>query len=104
MALLQVLAQDARVCREWFWDRACCHQPWWVLVVELAGCQVPVLLEQPPGWVFVWLLLTLHSLCPTPCPGKYHFCRGSFYWRMTPRYQVDRVGYVKYDILQCPQH
>ncbi|XP_023795561.1 matrix metalloproteinase-9 [Cyanistes caeruleus] len=36
--------------------------------------------------------------------GKYHFCRGSFYWRMTPRYQVDRVGYVKYDILQCPQH
>ncbi|XP_030826211.1 matrix metalloproteinase-9 [Camarhynchus parvulus] len=36
--------------------------------------------------------------------GKYHFCRGSFYWRMTPRYQVDRVGYVKYDILQCPQN
>ncbi|NXX14825.1 MMP9 protein, partial [Podargus strigoides] len=36
--------------------------------------------------------------------GKYHFCRGSFYWRMTSRYQVDRVGYVKYDILQCPQH
>ncbi|KAM6112787.1 matrix metalloproteinase-9 [Pterocles gutturalis] len=35
---------------------------------------------------------------------KYHFCRGSFYWRMTPRYQVDRVGYLKYDILQCPQH
>ncbi|XP_049672998.1 matrix metalloproteinase-9 [Accipiter gentilis] len=35
---------------------------------------------------------------------KYHFCQGSFYWRMTPRYQVDRVGYVKYDILQCPQH
>ncbi|XP_061217316.1 matrix metalloproteinase-9 isoform X2 [Neopsephotus bourkii] len=35
---------------------------------------------------------------------KYYFSRGSFYWRMTPRYQVDRVGYVKYDILQCPQH
>ncbi|KAM9527920.1 matrix metalloproteinase-9 [Guaruba guarouba] len=35
---------------------------------------------------------------------KYYFCRGSFYWRMTPRYQVDRVGYIKYDILQCPQH
>ncbi|XP_068768436.1 matrix metalloproteinase-9 [Struthio camelus] len=35
---------------------------------------------------------------------KYHFCQGSFYWRMTPRYQVDRVGYVKYDILQCPEH
>ncbi|XP_021272677.1 matrix metalloproteinase-9 [Numida meleagris] len=35
---------------------------------------------------------------------KYHFCRDSFYWRMTPRYQVDRVGYIKYDLLQCPQH
>ncbi|POI26946.1 hypothetical protein CIB84_009304 [Bambusicola thoracicus] len=35
---------------------------------------------------------------------KYHFCRDSFYWRMTPRYQVDRVGYVRYDLLQCPQH
>ncbi|NWX95254.1 MMP9 protein, partial [Nothoprocta ornata] len=35
---------------------------------------------------------------------KYHFCQGSFYWRMTPHYQVDRVGYVKYDILQCPEH
>lgn len=39
-----------------------------------------------------------------PGPDKYYFCHGSFYWRMTPRYQVDRVGYVKYDILQCPQH
>lgn len=34
--------------------------PLWVLVVELAGCQqgagchAPVLLGQPPGWVFVW--------------------------------------------------
>ncbi|XP_025975853.2 matrix metalloproteinase-9 [Dromaius novaehollandiae] len=34
---------------------------------------------------------------------KYHFCQGHFCWRMTPRYQVDRVGYLKYDILQCPQ-
>ena len=50
------------------------------------------------------LLLTLCSLCLPPRPDKYHFCQGSFYWRMTPRYQVDRVGYVKYDILQCPQH
>lgn len=50
------------------------------------------------------LLLTLRSLCLPPRPDKYHFCQGSFYWRMTPRYQVDRVGYVKYDILQCPQH
>lgn len=37
-------------------------------------------------------------------PDKYHFCRDSFYWRMTPRYQVDRVGYIRYDLLQCPQH
>ncbi|XP_074867549.1 matrix metalloproteinase-9 isoform X2 [Carettochelys insculpta] len=35
--------------------------------------------------------------------GKYHFCQERFYWRMTPRYQVDRVGYVKYDILNCPE-
>lgn len=56
------------------------------------------------GLCMARLLLTLHSLRPPPCPGKYHFCRGSFYWRMTPRYQVDRVGYVKYDILQCPQN
>lgn len=45
-----------------------------------------------------------HRLCLPPRPDKYHFCQGSFYWRMTPRYQVDRVGYVKYDLLQCPQH
>lgn len=50
------------------------------------------------------LLLTLCSLCHAARPDKYHFCRDSFYWRMTPRYQVDRVGYVKYDLLQCPQH
>lgn len=46
---------------------------------------------------------TISPLCLLP-PDKYHFCRDSFYWRMTPRYQVDRVGYVKYDLLQCPQH
>lgn len=45
-----------------------------------------------------------HRLCLPPRPDKYHFCQGTFYWRMTPRYQVDRVGYVKYDLLQCPQH
>lgn len=55
-----------------------------------------------PGMAALWL--TLHSLCHAACPDKYHFCRDSFYWRMTPRYQVDRVGYVKYDLLQCPQH
>uniref|UniRef100_A0A8C7PBC4 Matrix metalloproteinase-9 n=1 Tax=Oncorhynchus mykiss TaxID=8022 RepID=A0A8C7PBC4_ONCMY len=30
-----------------------------------------------------------------------YFCRDSFYWRMNSRRQVDRVGYVKYDILKC---
>ncbi|CAM5152186.1 unnamed protein product [Eretmochelys imbricata] len=35
--------------------------------------------------------------------GKYHFCQDRFYWRMTPRYQVEQVGYVKYDILNCPE-
>ncbi|XP_055078905.1 matrix metalloproteinase-9 [Periophthalmus magnuspinnatus] len=34
--------------------------------------------------------------------GHFYFCRESFYWRMNPRRQVDRVGYVKYDLLQCP--
>ncbi|XP_015271990.1 PREDICTED: matrix metalloproteinase-9 [Gekko japonicus] len=35
--------------------------------------------------------------------GKYHFCRNPFCWRMTPQYQVDKVGYLKYDILECPE-
>ncbi|KAL1020821.1 hypothetical protein UPYG_G00005160 [Umbra pygmaea] len=33
--------------------------------------------------------------------GHSYFCRERFYWRMNSRKQVDRVGYVKYDILQC---
>lgn len=33
-----------------------------------------------------------------------HFCKDQFYWRMTPRRQVDQVGYVKYDILKCPEN
>lgn len=45
-----------------------------------------------------------NSLLCLLLPDKYHFCRDSFYWRMTPRYQVDRVGYIRYDLLQCPQH
>uniref|UniRef100_A0A7N8XJY7 Matrix metalloproteinase-9 n=1 Tax=Mastacembelus armatus TaxID=205130 RepID=A0A7N8XJY7_9TELE len=34
--------------------------------------------------------------------GHTYFCRDRFYWRMNSRRQVDRVGYVKYDILKCP--
>lgn len=30
-----------------------------------------------------------------------YFCRDRFYWRMNSRRQVDRVGYVKYDLLNC---
>ncbi|KAM8864717.1 matrix metalloproteinase-9 isoform 2-T2 [Spinachia spinachia] len=33
--------------------------------------------------------------------GHIYFCRDSFYWRMNSRRQVDRVGYVKYDLLKC---
>ncbi|XP_063003578.1 matrix metalloproteinase-9 [Elgaria multicarinata webbii] len=35
--------------------------------------------------------------------GKYHFCRDPFCWQMTRSYQVDRVGYLKYDVLKCPE-
>ncbi|KAM8947178.1 matrix metalloproteinase-9 [Pelodytes ibericus] len=35
--------------------------------------------------------------------GKYHFCQDHFYWRMTWRKQVDKVGYIKYDLLRCPE-
>ncbi|KAG2461526.1 MMP9 protein, partial [Polypterus senegalus] len=34
--------------------------------------------------------------------GSYYFCQQSYYWRMNNRLQVDRVGYIKYDILNCP--
>lgn len=33
--------------------------------------------------------------------GHFYFCRDRFYWRMNSQRQVDRVGYVKYDILKC---
>uniref|UniRef100_A0A3B3HXM3 Matrix metallopeptidase 9 n=1 Tax=Oryzias latipes TaxID=8090 RepID=A0A3B3HXM3_ORYLA len=33
--------------------------------------------------------------------GRTFFCRDQFYWRMNSRRQVDRVGYVKYDLLKC---
>ncbi|PIO26798.1 Matrix metalloproteinase-9 [Aquarana catesbeiana] len=35
--------------------------------------------------------------------GKYYFCQDQFFWRMTWRKQVEKVGYVKYDILRCPE-
>nr|XP_023691113.1 matrix metalloproteinase-9 [Paramormyrops kingsleyae] len=34
--------------------------------------------------------------------GNIYFCRDRFYWRMNSRRQVDRVGYLKYDVLKCP--
>ncbi|KAF3696812.1 Matrix metalloproteinase-9 [Channa argus] len=33
--------------------------------------------------------------------GHIYFCRDRFYWRMNSRKQIDRVGYVKYDVLNC---
>ncbi|KAM6925101.1 matrix metalloproteinase-9 [Xenentodon cancila] len=33
--------------------------------------------------------------------GHTYFCRDQFYWRLNSRRQVDRVGYVKYDLLKC---
>ncbi|XP_054835404.1 matrix metalloproteinase-9 [Eublepharis macularius] len=35
--------------------------------------------------------------------GKFYFCQDPFCWQMTPRLQVDRVGYLKYDVLKCPE-
>nr|ABO86718.1 matrix metalloproteinase-9 [Ictalurus punctatus] len=35
--------------------------------------------------------------------GNYYFCRDIYYWRMTSRRQVDRVGYV-YELLNCPNY
>lgn len=103
MALLRFLARGARVCVGNGPGTGRAINPggslWWSW--QGAGRAQGALQD---GFCAAELLLTLHSLRPPPCPGKYHFCRGSFYWRMTPRYQVDRVGYVKYDILQCPQH
>ncbi|XP_071968104.1 matrix metalloproteinase-9 [Engystomops pustulosus] len=36
--------------------------------------------------------------------GKYYFCQDFFFWRMTWRKQVEKVGYVKYDVLRCPEN
>ncbi|XP_043946177.1 matrix metalloproteinase-9 [Protopterus annectens] len=33
--------------------------------------------------------------------GYIYFCHEFYYWRISPAGQVDRVGYVKYDILGC---
>ncbi|KAM9296700.1 matrix metalloproteinase-9 [Gastrophryne carolinensis] len=35
--------------------------------------------------------------------GKYYFCQDQFFWRMTWRKQVEKVGYVKYDVVRCPE-
>ncbi|XP_063315235.1 matrix metalloproteinase-9-like [Pelobates fuscus] len=36
--------------------------------------------------------------------GKFHFCQEQYFWRMTSRKQVDKVGYVSHDILRCPEN
>ena len=38
--------------------------------------------------------------------GKAHFCQDRFYWRVNSQNdvnQVDEVGYVTFDFLQCPE-
>ncbi|XP_067324433.1 matrix metalloproteinase-9 [Anolis sagrei] len=35
--------------------------------------------------------------------GKYHFCQSPFCWQVNAQYQVDKVGYLKYDVLKCPE-
>ncbi|XP_068118031.1 matrix metalloproteinase-9 [Hyperolius riggenbachi] len=36
--------------------------------------------------------------------GKYYFLQDQFFWRMTWRKQVEKVGYVKYDVVRCPEN
>jgi ribosomal protein L33 len=46
----------------------------------------------------------LHLTCQSESPstlGHIYFCRDRFYWRMNSRRQVNRVGYIKYDLLKC---
>uniref|UniRef100_A0A673IKC6 Matrix metalloproteinase-9 n=1 Tax=Sinocyclocheilus rhinocerous TaxID=307959 RepID=A0A673IKC6_9TELE len=45
--------------------------------------------------------MTLVSALLQYFSGFFYFCRENFYWRMNARKQVDRVGYVKYDLLKC---
>uniref|UniRef100_A0A673N5T9 Matrix metalloproteinase-9-like n=1 Tax=Sinocyclocheilus rhinocerous TaxID=307959 RepID=A0A673N5T9_9TELE len=42
-----------------------------------------------------------NDICFCYFSGFFYFCRENFYWRMNARRQVDRVGYVKYDLLKC---
>lgn len=49
----------------------------------------------------ILMLCSSHSNPNISATGHMYFCRDRFYWRMNSRRQVDRVGYVKYDLLQC---
>ncbi|KAJ6655560.1 hypothetical protein lerEdw1_005031 [Lerista edwardsae] len=35
--------------------------------------------------------------------GKFHFCSGLFCWQMNSHHYVEKVGYLKYDVLRCPE-
>uniref|UniRef100_A0AAZ3P1W0 Fibronectin type-II domain-containing protein n=1 Tax=Oncorhynchus tshawytscha TaxID=74940 RepID=A0AAZ3P1W0_ONCTS len=59
-------------------------------------------------WRYFTLLCTKHTtrerrliLVIVFIVGNSYFCRDSFYWRMNSNRQVDRVGYVKFDLLNC---
>ena len=55
-------------------------------------------------WIILLIFQQISWLIHFKCfiAGHTYFCRGRFYWRMNSRRQVDRVGYVKYDVMKCP--
>ena len=57
-------------------------------------------------WMYMWEIWN-HPSCTCLFPAeKAYFCQDRFYWRVSFQdevNQVDEVGYVTFDILQCPE-
>lgn len=56
-------------------------------------------------YVFAGALESPSLACLSPAENAY-FCQDRFFWRVRSQnevYQVDQVGYVTFDILQCPE-
>ena len=51
--------------------------------------------------MYMTIFYSLHVNLNFSTLGHIYFCRDRFYWRMNAKRQVDRVGYIKYDILLC---
>ena len=47
-----------------------------------------------------FLHLTCQSESPST-PDHLYFCNDRFYTGVNSRHQVNRVGYIKYDLLKC---